>query len=247
MRPRPESRFRIGAALLLLAAAVQAHIPLTQSIIDDALGDIAAARTAAGNDTGSKAQALYELAMRATALMDLLNQEIALHGLEQQDLLASAVASAAELGVDIRWSGEHERYFYTGEAYARYLELVPDGLNAANSRFHLIETGFYLGDAGDRDELDARITLAREYLQLYPDTANAARVAIFLAIDYRDLWRSCRAAADAACAERSAALLREHLDAVSARYGDDKTGQMARALLARFDAEAAEADQAPGG
>lgn len=239
MRRSVKTSLGIGWALLLVAATADAHIPLTQRIIDDALGDIAEARTAAESETGERAPALYELATRATALMDLLNQEIALHGLEQQELLDDAVASAASLGVDIRWSAAHERYFYTGAAYARYLELVGDGLEAANSRFHLIETGFYLGDAGDRDELAARIEMADDYLDLYPDTANAARVAIFLAIDYRDLWRLCRARDDAACIERAASQLREHLDAASTSYGDDRTGQMVRALLARFDAEAA--------
>ena len=237
---RPVRR-QIGCGLLVLLASgmVQAHIPLTPSIVDDALDEIENARSAAESNTASRPTALYELAIRATGLMDLLNQEVGLHGFEQRELLDAAVAAAADLGIEITWSEAHQRYFYRGAAYSRYLELVPDGLEAANSRFHLIETGFYLSDTANRAQLDARLAMSRDYLRLYPDTSNAERVAMFLAIDYRDLWRICRAADEQACETRYAKLLREHLNAVSTRYGEGKTGEMARTLLARFEAELA--------
>ena len=228
-----------GLLLLLASGMVQAHIPLTPSIVDDALDQIDNARAAAESNTETRAPALYELAKRATGLMDLLNQEVGLHGFEQRELLDAAVAAAAAHGVEITWSEAHQRYFYRGEAYSRYLELVPDGLEAANSRFHLIETGFYLGDTADRAQLDARVAMARDYLRLFPDTSNAERVAMFLAIDYRDLWRICMAADEKACKICYAKRLREHLHALSTRYAEGKTGEMARAFLARFEAELA--------
>ncbi len=60
------------------------------------------------------------------------------------------------------------------------------------------------------------------------------------AIDYRDLWRTCRAAHDHECADRYSKLNRNHLEAVSARYADGKTGELARTLLQRFEAEIAD-------
>jgi hypothetical protein len=32
-----------------------------------------------------------------------------------------------------------------------------------------------------------------DFLRRYPEFSNAGRVVMFLAIDYRDLWRLCRA------------------------------------------------------
>ena len=62
-----------------------------------------------------------------------------------------------------------------------------------NSRYHLIETGFYRGNAENREELLARTAMESDFLRRYPEFSNTGRVVIFLAIDYRDLWRLCRA------------------------------------------------------
>jgi hypothetical protein len=225
--------------LLLVAGNALAHIPLTPEILQDAFVEIqgAQARADAATDTAEKAAAVYNIAVGATEFMTLLNQEVQLHGLGQQSLLNDAVARAAQLGVDITWSPDHERYFYSGAAYEQYLELVPDGIEAANSQYQLIETGFYLGDSENREELVARAARESEFLKRYPDFGSAERVAMFLAIDYRDLWRLCRAADDRDCSERYAALNREHLVAVADRYKDAKTGELARTLLGRFEAE----------
>lgn len=229
--------------LLAVAGSAQAHIPLSPAILDDAFAALEQAQAAADRDmdTPKKAAATYDFAIAASELMALLNQEIRLHGMERQDLLDDAVARAATLGVEITWSEDHQRYFYTGGAYQRYLQLAPDGLNAANSRYHLIETGFYLGDTENREELTARSAMESDFLRRHPEFGNAGRVAMFLGIDYRDLWRVCHATDDRECAERYAQLNRDHLEAVSARYADDKTGELARTLLQRFEAEIADA------
>lgn len=227
---------------LLLAVSAHAHIPLTEEILDAALGEIAEARSRVDDAQGPEqtADALYELAVQGSSLQDLLNQEIRLHGLGQQGLMDSAAARAKQFGIEITWSQDHVRYFYTGEAYRRYLEIVPDGVNAANSLFHLIETGFYLGDPEDRDSLAARAADELDYLERFADLGNAGRVAIFLAIDYRDLWRLCRASRDADCAAEAAKRLRDHLDEVASRFAGKETASMAESLRRRFEAEAAE-------
>jgi hypothetical protein len=227
---------------LLAASAALAHIPLTPAIVDDAFEEIAGARAAirSAADPGPRAAATYAFAIEATKLTELLNQEIRLHGHEQQDLLADAVATAASQGIDLVWSEDHERYFYAGDAFRQYLELVSTGPEAANSLFHLIETGFYLGDPGDHDGLLARIDMEREFLERHPDVGNAERVVMFLAIDYRDLWRLCKTDGDADCASRYAGLTREHLEATMARYGEARAGRLARSFLQRFEAEFAD-------
>jgi hypothetical protein len=116
---------------------------------------------------------------------------------------------------------------------------MPDGLYAANSRYHLIETGFYRGNAENREDLVARAAMESDFLHRYPEFGNAGRVAMFLGIDYRDLWRLCRAADDFECMDRYAKLNRDHLEAVSAHYADSRTGELARTLLQRFEAEVA--------
>lgn len=225
--------------LLLVVGSAHAHIPLSPAILDVALDDIEQAQVTVNgeNETAELAAAIYDLALKATGLMMLLNQEIQLHGMHQQSLLDAAVSGAAGLGIEITWSEDHQRYFYTGGAYHRYLELMPDGLNAANSRYHLIETGFYRGNAENREDLVARAAMESDFLQRYPEFGNAGRVAMFLAIDYRDLWRTCRSADDSECMDRYSKLNRDHLTAVSARYADDTIGKLARTQLRRFEAE----------
>ncbi len=231
----------IRILLLFVVGSAHAHIPLSPAILDNAFEDIEQAQATADAETGTaeRAAAIHNLAIEANGLMMLLNQEIQLQGMYQQNLLDEAVARAAGLGIEITWSEDHQRYFYTGGAYHRYLELMPDGLYAANSRYHLIETGFYRGNAEYHEGLVARVAMENDFLHRHPEFGNAGRVAMFLAIDYRDLWRICHAADDFECMDRYAKLFRDHLAAVSAHYADSETAELARTLLQRFEAEIA--------
>lgn len=232
---------RCTILLLLLASGAHAHIPLSASILNDAFEELEQAQAIADQETepAAKAAAIYDFALKATDLMSLLNQEIQLHGSDQQELLDEAVSIAAGIGIEMTWSADHQRYFYSGGAYRHYLQLQPDGLNAANSRYHLIETGFYRGNAENRAELVARATVESDFLRRHPKFGKAGRVAMFLAIDYRDLWRVCRSSNDRECADDYAKRNREHLETVSARYADAKTGELARTFLQRFETEVA--------
>jgi hypothetical protein len=229
--------------LLLGTGSAWAHIPLTPTILNDTLIEIEQAQemVQTATEPAGKASALYAVATSANELMTMLNQEVQLHGFEQRDLLDAAAARALQLGAEITWSEDHERYFYTGDAYRLYLTLVPEGVEAAISRYHLIETGFYTGNNESREDMAARAATERDFLQRYPAFGDAGRVAMFLAIDYRDLWRICHATGDRECADAYVELNREHLNAVSARYAEDRTGELARTLLERFEAELANA------
>lgn len=225
---------------LLAAGAALAHIPLTPAIVDDAFEEIAEARAAAetAGDADARAAAYYELAVASTKLMELLNQEFRLHGTEQLDLLHDTVVTAMSRGVEIIWSPAHERYFYKGTAFRQYLELRPGGVNAANSLYHLIETGFYLGDPADQSSLLERVEMARDFLTRFPGVGPAGDVAMFLAIDYRDLWRLCNETKDDECADRYVVLNREHLAATIAGK-NERASKLARSFLARFESEIA--------
>lgn len=229
-----------AAVLLFTSAVALAHVWLSAEIVDGAMADLRKfterAETAA--DRGDRAAAWFEVATTASELTDLMNEEVAGHGREQQRLLDEAVARAGEIGVRIAWSAEHQRYFYLGDAYARYLSATPDGINAADSRYRLIEVDFYHGDAGDFDMLVRRADDKRDFLQKYPAFGDAGRVAMFLAVDYRDLWRQCRERTDETCAARYAKRLREHLAAAADRYADDRTGPLLQEFSRRFEIEA---------
>lgn len=230
--------------LLLAFGSAQAHIPLSPDILNDAFEELERARDAADTEAtkAAQAEAIYNTALAATELMNLLNQEVQLHGFEQQQLLDEAISVAATLGVEITWSEKHERYFYAGNAYQRYLDVQPNGINAANSRYYLIETGFYLGSTEDRDAIVTRATIENQFLQRYPEFGNAGRVAMFLAIDYRDLWRICNAKKQRECADQYAKLNRDHLAAISVSFEGSRTADLARTFLQRFEAEIANSE-----
>jgi hypothetical protein len=232
--------------LLLLAfvGSAHAHIPLSPAILDDAYEELQQAQTAAkmaANKT-EQAAAIYDITLAASALTDLLNQEVQFHGFDQQSLLDEAVFKAVDLGVEIMWSENHERYFYAGYAFRQYLEVMPEGINAANSHYRLIENDFYLGDAENRESMVARANIENEFLQRYPDFGNAGRVAMFLSIDYRDIWRNCKAANEPDCANQYAKLNRDHLAAISVRYEGTRTAELAQTMLQRFETEFANSE-----
>ncbi len=230
--------------LLLACASAQAHIPLTPAILDDAFEELKRAQVAAYAETTTEMQAaaIYEIALAASGLMTLLNDEVQLHGFDQLSLLEDAISTASGLGVDISWSENHQRYFYAGTAYRRYLEVSPQGIYAANSHYALIETSFYLGNAEDLEAILARAATENDFLQRYPEFGEVGRVAMFLAIDYRDIWRIYNAANERESAQHYAKLNRDHLAAISVRYDGSRTADLARTFLQRFEAEIAKPD-----
>lgn len=230
-------------SLLLVAIPAFAHVWLSPEIVDGSMADLQKLQReiAATENETEQAAAWFEFATTASELTGLMNEEVAAHGMEQGRLLDEAVARAGELGADIVWSEEHKRYFYLGQAYAKYLDLAPDGLHAVDSRYHLIGIDFYQGDASDLDALAARAADKRDFLQRYPSFGDADRVAIYLAVDYRDLWRLCNAQDDGDCADRYTQLLRQHLAWVAGHFTNGKTADLAREFLRRFDEEVAAA------
>lgn len=230
-------------SLLLITLPALAHVWLSPDIVDGSVADLQKLQKtiAATEDDGEKATAWFEFAGAASELTSLMNEEVTAHGMEQRRLLEEAVARAGELGANIVWSEDHKRYFYLGEAYRKYLALAPEGLHAVDSRYHLIGIDFYQGDSKDLATLAARAADKRDFLERYPAFGDADRVAIYLAVDYRDLWRLCTKQDSCDSAEKYAELLREHLAWVAGHFTGGKTADLAREFLRRFEEEAAAA------
>lgn len=231
-----------GALLaLLLASAVHGHTWLTQDSVDRMLGRMqAAVEKIEVGDAESRASALYELADAASGLTELLNEEFAAHGAERPELIMSAIDGAEALGVAILWSGPHNRFFYDGDAYRRYVGLAKSGEEDAEARYFLIENDFYLGDTSEKSKLEARIAEKEAFLERYPAFRERSRVELFLGIDHRDLWRLCRDGGDARCADEHARLAAERFRAVRDGNPDEEIGEVGERLLGRLEAERAQ-------
>lgn len=222
---------------LLHVTNAGAHLFVTGETLDDALGSIEA-HAAAEESDGETAEAeqvydesLYRLGEAAWALAELMNEEVRAHGLEQWPLMTQGVERARALGVDIKWSEDHQRFFYDGAAYRRYLARVPGGQFAADSRYRLIELDFYLGEP-DIPALAEKARAKREFLDDYPAFPARARVGLFLGIDYRDLYRLCLDE-HADCEPDYAQLAIEQFRKIAEANADDDSGELARRLLER--------------
>jgi hypothetical protein len=238
-RPFVAAKAAIPFLLLCLSGIANAHIWLTPEELDSAIRDIERSqRSIESADTApDKAQASFELAQAASTLATFLNDEYAVHGNEQEELLAAAVEMASEVGVTIVWSDYHERYFYDGAGYERYVELAPDGPQAAESAYQLIELHFYQVDETSIEELAKRADAKRRFLDRFPDFHASPRVSMFLGIDYRDLWRQCRMDQDEACTAKYAQLAEEQFRSISTEYSKSEISEVARRMLDRFEKE----------
>lgn len=212
---------------------------LTAETLDDALARIGELHTLIGEqgDRADDQEALYLLGDAAWQLAELMNEEVRVHGLEQQALMTEGTERAKAFGVEITWSEDHQRFFYDGDAYHRYLLRAPDGPFAADSRYRLIELDFYRAAADNIAALEDKAKNKREFLEAYPDFPAKARVNIFLGIDYRDLYRLCLAADDVDCEETYARLAIEQFRKVASGYADSDSGEIAAQLLVRTQSE----------
>lgn len=231
----------LALLVLLVPGLAGADVVLTSEALNAALKQMQRLQ-AGGQDGGGAmtADSTFALAEEARALADLMSREVAAHGWQQKPMLDLALRRTSALGVHIAWSAAHERFFYDGEAYRRYLEAAPRGTHAAESMFQLLWYDFYHAEADDHAALVAQTAYAQEFLRRFPGSANAAEAGLFLAITYRDLWRSCRRNEAEDCDGRYAALTREQFGRVAAQHAGTDQAEIASRLLRRFEMEAAE-------
>lgn len=234
------TRRRGLAALLFLAAAARGHadVILTSEALNASLKAMQRLqRQAQEGAPAQQAAAIFDLGVEADALSSLLSDEVAAHGMQERQLLELALRRTRDIGVNIQWTIAKDRFFYDGDAFRRYLAVAPGGPKAAESAFWLVETEFYQTSGGDPQAVLAAIDRKKAFLAKHPTFQLAPDVGVFLAIDYRDLYRHHRDAGDAAKAAHFEKLAREQFGRVAARHPGTDQGKIAAEMLRRLGAE----------
>jgi hypothetical protein len=182
-------------------------------------------------------ETLFQLASEADGLAVLMNQEIEAHGMQEQKLLDLAVSRTKTLGVVIVFNEHKRRYFYDGSGFARYLTRAPNGPHAADSSFFLLQYQFFKSTGTDAAALTSAADATRRFLVRYPAFRGNPEVKLFLAIDYRDLFRHARDAHDKPTAEKYRRLARAQYQRVMREHPGTERSEAARQLLRRLDEE----------
>jgi hypothetical protein len=191
-------------------------------------------------DSGTRpqrAEALYQLGVEGDGLAALINQEVASHGMQERELIDLALARTKELGVGVAYNREKKKFFYDGAGFERYLEDSPNGTHAAAARFKLLSYQFYQSTGQDEATLLEAAEAKKQFLARYPRFKENAELELFLAIDYRDLYRHFRDAHDAAGADKYRLLTRSTYQEIARRHAGTEQASTARQLLHRFDEE----------
>lgn len=227
---------------LTLCSPVYSDVILSADTADAVLKELRllAAQIHDSNNLPAQISAIFALGIEATTLAGLLSREVAAHGEQDILLVDTTVRGAAEVDVVIHWSGEHQRYYYDGAAFRRYLELAPSGSHAADCWFRIIEKSFYFSGELDRDSLAFAAAQKQDFLTNYPSYEKADMIGIYLSIDYRDLWRGCRETGDRECAARYLDLAQETLQGIASDYSDMNSGDIAARMLLRVEKEMGE-------
>lgn len=229
--------------LLILAMCIcgnaYAHVQLSAPILNAAIVDVQQLQKTINisDEPGAKAAALFEIASIATEIVSLMNADIAAHNAAQTDLLVESVRRINAIGIGISWSEQHHRYFYDCAEYQEYLRLAPDGIRAADSLFHVLERSYYLEDSAETAALELRAAEKFGFLHRFPDYGEAAKIRIFLSIDYRDLARLCRERQAKACESKFSKLAREQLQTIIRDLPNSPHAAVAGGLLDRFQQE----------
>lgn len=233
------ARVVAGALLALLAAGgARADVILSAGSLNTALKKLQRLQQEiAAAAAPRRAEALFELGVEADALATHLNDEVAAHGMQEKTLLDLALVRAGEVGVAIAWSADKQRFFYDGAAFATYLARSPKGPRAPEASFWAVENEFYKSSPDAPEALVAAAGHKKEFLARYPKFALAADVEVFLAIDYRDLYRHHQQAGDAAAAGRFRELARRQFKGVVTRFAGSEQARIAAEMLERFEKE----------
>ncbi len=225
-------------AFILMASSLASEVILSSENLNETLKQMQRIQQGMENaGPDARADALYQLGMHARDLAALLSEEVALYDSQQGGLIQLALDRTKQLGLNLDWFAGKQRFIYDGKAFAEYVQIAPDGIHAGESAYWLLETEFVRAVTDDPAALKLAAEHKGEYLQRFPQHANAPEVGILLAIDYRDLWRLYRSGSDA----ENAALYRgqtlNQFRRVIEQYAGAKQAKIAQGLLARFETE----------
>ena len=232
--------------LLYTHVFVHADIFLTAENLNTSLKQLQRYQTQLQVTTdNARADPLYQLGIVADELAKLLTDEVIAHGPENEKLIELALQRTAEIDVNIDWVSENEGFYYDGEAFRLYLQEFSEGDYAANSQFRIIRRDFYLTVAEGEDALQEAIKIKQTFITKYPEFQYISEVELFLAIDYRDLWRYYREISDTESASLAAEHVQQQYQHISVTYQDKEASDIARRLLARFQAELEQSKTVP--
>lgn len=182
--------------------------------------------------------ALYTLGKSADDLANLLTDEVEAHGPENEKLIELALDRTKNIEVNIFWEGQKSRFFYDGNALNAYLERYPDGQYRVDTLYRAITREFFLSVPNGEKELLATIDKIKSFIQLYPNFEKLSEIELYLAIDYRDLWRLHQNDQDVNLTSQIAMNTKKQLQRIVDLYKEKDEGEIARRLLERFIVEA---------
>ncbi len=224
--------------LMILALDARADIIMSSAGLNTTLKTLERLKQqAAGGPDAQSTQALFQIGVEADGLASLINDEIASHGMQERELIDLALSRTGESGILISYNREKKKFFYDGAAFRQYLQAAPAGPHAADAEFVLLSYQFYQSTGTDMQALAAGAEAKQHFRARYPKFKGNAELGLYLAIDYRDLYRHYRDAHDAANAERYRLLTRAEYQRITRQYSGTEQASSARQLLRRFDEE----------
>lgn len=170
----------ISAALIAvavgLAAPVAAHDVLNGVAVDDYVARFA------GDKGGDGSEGLFAHAAMVAEIIELLNADRAAHSGAHGLLGEVMVAELGKAGIDLVLAPESQHYAPHLQLFKRYLEVAPDGPNAARARFIMITTRFreevardpFSVDLADWPRLASRAGESQDFLTRHPEFGDAA-------------------------------------------------------------------------
>ena len=238
MARRRRRPLALAAAMVLAAGATRADVIMTSAGLNATLKTMErlTQQTASGPDP-QRADATFQLAAQADALASRMNDEVESHGMEQRELIDLALSRTKELGIAIAYNRSKKKFFYDGALFQKYLSAAPRGPHAADAEFTLIAYQFYQSEGSDLQQLLSAVEAKRRFLSRHPTFKANAELRLYLAIDYRDLYRQYRDAHDAAAAETFRLRTRAEYQRIERQYPGSEQATSARQLLRRFDEE----------
>ncbi|MGY8813874.1 MAG: tetratricopeptide repeat protein [Gammaproteobacteria bacterium] len=223
-------------AIFLIIGNSQADILLTSENLNTSLKQMQRLQLQLKeNGIQSSTDEYYQLGVTASALANLLTAEVIGHGAEQESLINLALQRSADIDVKIRWFGRLKRFFYNGDAYNQYLKNFPNGEHVAESTFQILELDYYLSEATGADSLAKSILKMEEFLDRYPEFEKISEVELYLAINYRDLWRQYRDSEDIESVNKQVEKTRTQFEYIIEKYQGKDKSDIATRLLDRFN------------
>jgi len=229
------ARRRAAAAAIALAfaaAPARADVIMSAPALNATLKTMEKlARQTAGGPGAERDAAWFQLGAEADGLASIMNLEVASHGMQERELLDLALSRTRELGVGIAYNREKKQFFYDGAAFAAYLKAVPRGPFAAMAEFKLLSYRFYQSSAADPAALAAGADAATQFLARYPRFEHRAEARLYLAVNYRDLYRRSLDAHDGASAARWRRLARAECLRIVRQHPKTDQADAARQML----------------